>query len=53
MATLGLILAAVVIALSIGLPLGILAGRSNRVSAVLSPILDVMQIMPTLVVPAP
>ena len=48
MATLGLMLAAVVIALVIGLPLGILAGRSNRVSAVLSPILDVMQIMPTL-----
>jgi glycine betaine/proline transport system permease protein len=48
MATLGMMLAAVVIALAIGLPLGILAGRSNRVSAVLSPILDVMQIMPTL-----
>jgi glycine betaine/proline transport system permease protein len=48
MATLGMMLAAVVIALAIGLPLGILAGRSNRVSAVLSPVLDVMQIMPTL-----
>jgi glycine betaine/proline transport system permease protein len=41
-------LAAVVIALALGLPLGVLAGRSNRVSAILSPILDVMQIMPTL-----
>ena len=48
MATLSLMLSAVVIALMIGLPLGILAGRSNRVSAALSPILDVMQIMPTL-----
>ncbi|HEY7132486.1 MAG TPA: ABC transporter permease subunit [Candidatus Limnocylindrales bacterium] len=48
MATLSLMLAAVVLALIVGLPLGILAGRSNRVSAVLSPILDVMQIMPTL-----
>lgn len=48
MATLGMMLAAVVIALALGLPLGVLAGRSNRVSAVLSPILDVMQIMPTL-----
>jgi glycine betaine/proline transport system permease protein len=48
MQTLGMILAAVVIALLIGLPLGILAGRSNRFSAILSPILDVMQIMPTL-----
>jgi len=48
MATLGMMLAAVVIALAIGLPLGILAGRNRRVSAILSPILDVMQIMPTL-----
>ena len=48
MATLGMILAAVLISIAVGLPLGLLAGRSNRVSAVLSPILDVMQIMPTL-----
>jgi len=48
MATLGMMLAAVVIALAIGLPIGVLAGRSNRVSAILSPVLDVMQIMPTL-----
>jgi glycine betaine/proline transport system permease protein len=48
MATLSMMLAAVVVALGIGLPLGILAGRSDRVSRILSPILDVMQIMPTL-----
>jgi glycine betaine/proline transport system permease protein len=48
MATLGMMLAAVVIAVAIGLPLGTIAGRSDRVSAILSPILDVMQIMPTL-----
>ena len=48
MATLGMILAAVVIALAIGLPLGIWAGRNRRVSAILSPILDVMQVLPTL-----
>jgi glycine betaine/proline transport system permease protein len=48
MQTLGMILAAVLISLAIGLPLGILAGRSNRLAAVLSPILDVMQILPTL-----
>lgn len=47
MATLGLMLAAVLIAIAIGVPLGILAGRSRRVSAVLAPVLDVMQIMPT------
>jgi glycine betaine/proline transport system permease protein len=48
MATLALMLAAVVIAIAIGLPLGILAGRSDKATAVLSPILDVMQILPTL-----
>ena len=54
MATLGVLLAAVVIALIIGLPLGIAAGRSNRLNAILRPpILDVMQIMPTLAYLAP
>ncbi|HEX2756368.1 MAG TPA: ABC transporter permease subunit [Candidatus Limnocylindrales bacterium] len=47
MATLGLMLAAVILAVAIGVPLGILAGRSQRASAILAPILDVMQIMPT------
>ncbi len=47
MATLGLMLAAVLIAIAIGVPLGILAGRNRRVSAVISPVLDIMQIMPT------
>ena len=47
MATLGLMLAAVMIAIAIGVPLGILAGRSRRVSALISPVLDIMQIMPT------
>jgi glycine betaine/proline transport system permease protein len=48
MQTLGMMLAAVVIALAIGLPLGIWAGRNDRVSGILSPILDVLQILPTL-----
>jgi glycine betaine/proline transport system permease protein len=47
MATLGLMLAAVLIAIAIGIPLGIATGRSKRVSAILAPILDIMQIMPT------
>ena len=47
MATLGLMLAAVILALAIGIPIGILAGRSKRVAAFLAPILDVMQILPT------
>ena len=52
-ATLGLILTAVVLSLLIGIPLGIIAGRSARVAGFLSPILDVMQIMPTIAYLAP
>jgi glycine betaine/proline transport system permease protein len=48
MAVLSMMIAAVLLALLIGLPLGIIAGRSERFSAFLSPILDFMQIMPTL-----
>jgi glycine betaine/proline transport system permease protein len=48
MATLAMVLAAVLLALLIGIPLGVLAGRSPRVQAVLSPILDFMQIMPAM-----
>ncbi|MGW4476174.1 ABC transporter permease subunit [Nonomuraea sp. NPDC004354] len=45
--TLALVLASVLIALLIGLPLGVWAGRSPRLRRALSPVLDVMQIMPT------
>ena len=44
--TLGLTLAAVALSLLIGIPLGILAGRSDGFQRVVIPILDVMQIMP-------
>jgi glycine betaine/proline transport system permease protein len=53
MQTLGLTLSAVVFSLLIGIPLGIWMGRSDRVRAVLTPILDVMQIMPTFAYLAP
>ncbi len=53
MATLGLILAAVAISLLVGIPLGIMVGRSDRLSAFITPILDVMQIMPTFAYLAP
>ena len=53
MATLSLMLAAVSLAIAIGLPLGIVVGRSDRASAILTPILDVMQIMPTFAYLAP
>jgi glycine betaine/proline transport system permease protein len=51
--TLALTLAAVLLALVIGIPLGILAGRSNRFLRWISPVLDVMQIMPTFAYLAP
>jgi glycine betaine/proline transport system permease protein len=46
MATLGLTMAAVLISLVIGIPLGILAARSERFQTVITPVLDLMQIMP-------
>ncbi len=51
--TLALTLAAVVISVLIGVPMGIVAGRSDRFMALISPILDVMQIMPTFAYLAP
>ena len=53
MATLALMLAAVCLSLVIGIPIGILIGRSDRASAIVTPILDVMQIMPTFAYLAP
>ena len=51
--TLGLTLAAVVLSLAIGLPLGILAGRNDRFLRLVTPVLDIMQIMPTFAYLAP
>ncbi len=51
--TLVLILVAVALSLVIGMPLGIVAGRSDRFLRLLTPILDVMQIMPTFAYLAP
>ncbi|MFD0776475.1 ABC transporter permease, partial [Streptomonospora algeriensis] len=46
MTTLALITASVAMALVVGLPLGIAAGRSDRVERALRPVLDFMQVMP-------
>ncbi|GLJ80403.1 ABC transporter permease [Microbacterium imperiale] len=46
MQTLALVLIATVIAVVIAVPLGILAARSDRFSAVIKPVLDLMQAMP-------
>jgi glycine betaine/proline transport system permease protein len=44
--TFALMLAAVGLSLAVGMPLGVLAGRSNRLLRVLTPVLDAMQIVP-------
>lgn len=49
MESLALVLVSVFISLLIGIPLGIWASQSNRVSNVIRPILDVMQAMPSFV----
>jgi len=48
MATLALVLAATGVSLLIGIPLGILAARSDGVSRVVRPVMDLMQTMPAL-----
>jgi glycine betaine/proline transport system permease protein len=49
MSTLALIIAATVISLLLGIPLGIWTARSDRVAAVVRPVLDFMQTMPAFV----
>lgn len=44
--TFSLMLAAVSLSLVVGVPLGVLAGRSNRFNRVITPVLDAMQIIP-------
>jgi len=46
MQTLALMLVAVSLSLLVGIPLGIAAGRSQRVSRAITPVLDAMQIVP-------
>ncbi|MFI0464643.1 ABC transporter permease [Saccharopolyspora sp. 5N102] len=49
MQTLSLVLVASIIAVAIGIPVGILAARSRKVSGVVRPVLDLMQTMPAFV----
>jgi len=49
MATLAIISVATLLCISIGIPLGILMARSDRVQIVITPILDVMQTIPSFV----
>ncbi len=47
MVTLGQMVVAVVLSLAVGIPIGVLAGRSDRALRAVTPVLDLMQIMPT------
>ena len=49
MVTLAMVAVATLLALLIGLPLGILSARSDRLRAVLVPVLDLMQTLPSFV----
>jgi len=49
MKTISMILTSTLLSIAIGLPIGILMSRSNRVQAIVNPILDVMQTMPSFV----
>ena len=53
MDTLAMTISAVILSLLIGIPLGIWAGLSDRVLKILTPFLDLAQILPTLVYLAP
>jgi glycine betaine/proline transport system permease protein len=46
METFALMLAAVLVSLAIGIPAGVLAGRSDRFDKAITPVLDAMQIVP-------
>lgn len=48
-ATLALVMAATLVSLTLGIPLGIWAARNDRVERILRPILDLMQTMPAFV----
>jgi glycine betaine/proline transport system permease protein len=49
MTTLAIVIAAVILCVLIGLPLGILAGKSDRFEAAIRPVLDTMQTIPAFV----
>ncbi len=49
MVTLAIVTVSTLIAIVIGLPIGILMARSNRIQGMINPVLDVMQTMPSFV----
>ena len=49
MKTVSMILVCTVLSILVGIPIGILMARSNRIQSVINPVLDVMQTMPSFV----
>ncbi|MCP4285918.1 MAG: proline/glycine betaine ABC transporter permease [Gammaproteobacteria bacterium] len=49
MRTMGIITVCTILSIALGVPIGIIMSRSNRVQAVVTPILDIMQTMPAFV----
>jgi glycine betaine/proline transport system permease protein len=49
MTTLAIVISAVLLAVAIGLPLGVLAGKSDRFEQLIRPVLDTMQTIPAFV----
>jgi len=49
MATLAIISVATLVCISVGIPLGVAMSKSNRIQSVITPILDVMQTIPSFV----
>ena len=51
MSTVAMISVATLICISIGIPIGVLMSRSDRVQATITPVLDVMQTIPSFCLP--
>jgi glycine betaine/proline transport system permease protein len=49
MATVAIISVATIVCIGVGIPLGILMARSNRLQTIITPILDIMQTIPSFV----
>jgi len=49
MSTLAIISVATIVCISVGIPIGILMARSNRVQSIITPVLDIMQTIPAFV----
>ena len=49
MRTMSIILVSTMLAITLGIPIGVAMARSNRIQSIVTPILDIMQTMPAFV----